>query len=211
MGTFSCGTWDLVPRPGIEPGTLALGAWRLSPWTTRDVPTPYVPDLEPKCLTRDTCCTSILKTGGRGSELLSRPSKLTTSKRPLESPGCTQASEWVLCAGPEPWRGFLGVFQHQCRGPMDPQNLPHSASPGLGYGLGAGAFKSSPGDSNVPLGLRTSALMYDWLIGRLLPFNQWTVPAGAGYYTWCRILLQRPHSLLSPSSPSLQNLHFYLD
>lgn len=55
---------------------------------------------------------------------------------------------------------------------MDPQNLPDSASAGLGYGLGAGAFKSSPADSNVPLGLRTSALVYDGLIGRLLPFNQ---------------------------------------
>ena len=24
MITFSCSTWDLVPRPGIEPGTLEL-------------------------------------------------------------------------------------------------------------------------------------------------------------------------------------------
>ena len=24
---FSCGMWDLVPRPGIEPGPSALGVW----------------------------------------------------------------------------------------------------------------------------------------------------------------------------------------
>ena len=35
---FSCGMWDLVPRPGIEPGSPALGAWSLSHWTTREVP-----------------------------------------------------------------------------------------------------------------------------------------------------------------------------
>ena len=36
--TLNCGTWDLVPWPGIEPGLLALGAWNLSHWTTREVP-----------------------------------------------------------------------------------------------------------------------------------------------------------------------------
>ena len=30
--------WDLVPWPGIEPSPLALGAWSLSHWTTREVP-----------------------------------------------------------------------------------------------------------------------------------------------------------------------------
>ena len=30
---FSCGMWDLVPRPGIEPGLPALGAWSLYYWT----------------------------------------------------------------------------------------------------------------------------------------------------------------------------------
>ena len=35
---FSCGMWDLVPWPGIEPGPPALGAWRLSHRTTRKVP-----------------------------------------------------------------------------------------------------------------------------------------------------------------------------
>ena len=27
-----------VPQPGIQPGPLALEAWSLSPWTTRDIP-----------------------------------------------------------------------------------------------------------------------------------------------------------------------------
>ena len=33
---LSCSMRDLVPRPGIEPGPPALGAWTLSPWTTRE-------------------------------------------------------------------------------------------------------------------------------------------------------------------------------
>ena len=53
-GIFSCGMWDLwlqyadflvaaclwdlVPRPGIEPGPPALGAQSLTHWTTREVP-----------------------------------------------------------------------------------------------------------------------------------------------------------------------------
>ena len=37
-GIFSCGMWDLVPWPGIEPGPPALGAQSLSHWTTREVP-----------------------------------------------------------------------------------------------------------------------------------------------------------------------------
>ena len=32
---LSCGIWDLVPWPEIEPGSPALGAWSLSHWTTR--------------------------------------------------------------------------------------------------------------------------------------------------------------------------------
>ena len=32
---FSCGMWDLVPWPGIEPGSLALGAQSLNHWTTK--------------------------------------------------------------------------------------------------------------------------------------------------------------------------------
>ena len=34
----SCGLWDLVPWPGIEPRPPTLRAWSLSPWTTRGVP-----------------------------------------------------------------------------------------------------------------------------------------------------------------------------
>ena len=36
--TFSCGMWDLVPQPRIEPEPPALGAQSLSPWTTTEVP-----------------------------------------------------------------------------------------------------------------------------------------------------------------------------
>ena len=32
---LSCGVWDLVPRPGIEPGPPAWGTWSLTHWTTR--------------------------------------------------------------------------------------------------------------------------------------------------------------------------------
>ena len=38
MQILSCRMWDLVPWPGIEPKPPALGAWSLSPWTTREVP-----------------------------------------------------------------------------------------------------------------------------------------------------------------------------
>ena len=37
-GIFSCGLWDLVPLPGIEPEPPALRAWSLSQWTSREVP-----------------------------------------------------------------------------------------------------------------------------------------------------------------------------
>ena len=30
--------WELVSRPGIEPGPPTLEAWSLSHWTTREVP-----------------------------------------------------------------------------------------------------------------------------------------------------------------------------
>ena len=36
--SLSCGIWDLVPQPRIEPMTPALGAQSLSHWTTRQVP-----------------------------------------------------------------------------------------------------------------------------------------------------------------------------
>ena len=35
---LNCGMWDLVPWPGIKPCPLALGAWSLSHWTTKEVP-----------------------------------------------------------------------------------------------------------------------------------------------------------------------------
>ena len=34
----SCSTWDLVPWSGMGPRPLALGAWRLSHWATREAP-----------------------------------------------------------------------------------------------------------------------------------------------------------------------------
>ena len=37
MQTLSCSIWELVPWPGIKPRPLALGAWRLSYWTIREV------------------------------------------------------------------------------------------------------------------------------------------------------------------------------
>ena len=40
---LSCGIWDLVPRPGIDPRPPALGTWRawsLSHWMAREVPFP---------------------------------------------------------------------------------------------------------------------------------------------------------------------------
>ena len=33
---FSCGMWDLVPWPWIEPRPPALGVWNLNPWSTRE-------------------------------------------------------------------------------------------------------------------------------------------------------------------------------
>ena len=36
--TLSCGSWDLVPWPGVEPGSLALGTCSLSHWTSGEVP-----------------------------------------------------------------------------------------------------------------------------------------------------------------------------
>ena len=38
---LNCTMQYLVPCPGIKPGPPAWGMWRLSPWTTREVP----PDL----------------------------------------------------------------------------------------------------------------------------------------------------------------------
>ena len=38
MQTFSCGMWDLVPWPGVEPRPPIWGELSLSHWTTREVP-----------------------------------------------------------------------------------------------------------------------------------------------------------------------------
>lgn len=37
MWTLSCGMWNLVPRPWIEPQPPVLGAWRLCHWSSREV------------------------------------------------------------------------------------------------------------------------------------------------------------------------------
>ena len=36
--SLSCGMWDLVPWPGIEPGCSSLRAQRVSHWTSRETP-----------------------------------------------------------------------------------------------------------------------------------------------------------------------------
>ena len=41
MSGLSC-MWYLVPWPGIEPGTLALGAWSLSYWSISEVSCNYI-------------------------------------------------------------------------------------------------------------------------------------------------------------------------
>jgi len=40
--TLSCGMWDLVPQPGIEPGPPPFGAQSPSHWPTRKVPIPQI-------------------------------------------------------------------------------------------------------------------------------------------------------------------------
>ena len=44
---LSCGIWDPVPQPGMEPEPLALGAQSPRHWTTKEVPTTLV--LQPQC------------------------------------------------------------------------------------------------------------------------------------------------------------------
>ena len=39
---LSYGMWDLVPGPGIEPRSPALGVQSLGHWTTREVPAPQL-------------------------------------------------------------------------------------------------------------------------------------------------------------------------
>ena len=45
MWTLSWDMWDLVPRPGLEPGSSALGQWSLSHWATKKVPWPRILNL----------------------------------------------------------------------------------------------------------------------------------------------------------------------
>ena len=45
--SLSCAMWDLVPRPGIKPRPLAVGAQSLSCWTTREAPRPAFQKLAP--------------------------------------------------------------------------------------------------------------------------------------------------------------------
>ena len=47
---FSCGMWDLVPWPGIEPCPLALRVWSLSHWATREVPHCTANHFLPSCV-----------------------------------------------------------------------------------------------------------------------------------------------------------------
>ena len=49
-GVFSCGLWDLGPWPGIEPGCPALKVYRLSQWTTREVPRHHILTWDCLCL-----------------------------------------------------------------------------------------------------------------------------------------------------------------
>ena len=39
---LSCGVWNPVSRPGIEPWPTALGMRSLSHWTTEEVPTLFI-------------------------------------------------------------------------------------------------------------------------------------------------------------------------
>ena len=45
MQTLSWGLWVLVPPPGVEAKLLALGAWTLSHWTTKEVPHTWSPEV----------------------------------------------------------------------------------------------------------------------------------------------------------------------
>ena len=38
ISIFSCSIWDLVPQLRVKLRPLAVGAWSLSHWTTREVP-----------------------------------------------------------------------------------------------------------------------------------------------------------------------------
>ena len=50
--------WDLVPRPGIEPGPLHWKQWSLTHWTTREVPGSFRSFAVTKNVTIKTCSIS---------------------------------------------------------------------------------------------------------------------------------------------------------
>ena len=45
MPSLSCGMWDLVPWPRIEPGAPTLGRWSFSQWTNREAPARWILNL----------------------------------------------------------------------------------------------------------------------------------------------------------------------
>ena len=59
-GSFVKGMWSLAPWPGIEPKPLAMGAWSLSHWTTREVPLLQLFILELNCAECLWCAQSHL-------------------------------------------------------------------------------------------------------------------------------------------------------
>ena len=84
MQTLSCGRRDLVPQPGIEPQPPALGARRLSHWTTREVPTVYYVSYFSFCLWDPEAPWNFFYLG------------LLASVAPVPSPG-----PWTFCWGSE--------------------------------------------------------------------------------------------------------------
>ena len=75
LNTSSCGMWDLVPPPGMEPGPHALGVQNLYHWTTREVPVsaflkksffqpkwwPHIPRLQGLSIDLDVCLVFVVK------------------------------------------------------------------------------------------------------------------------------------------------------
>ena len=75
MEILSCGMWDLVFWPEIEPRPPALGEWTLSHWTTREVPNLIFLRFGSKCVL-GMCMCSLSKTLATWCE------ELTHLKRP---------------------------------------------------------------------------------------------------------------------------------
>ena len=111
LGTLSCSMWDLVPWPGIEPGSPALGAQSLSHWTTREVPMnqfDYFPrEFISKTIFTFYCHTRVLL-GAKAPTSISinmlqflRWKKLKTGERDLKSPICTLFSYFSFLPSPK--------------------------------------------------------------------------------------------------------------